>query len=113
MRRFRVPPALALFLMLSLGFLLGLAKPFVLRPPLLAGQDAVPPASPVPARAVNVEVVNVGGPVLRIVPADGARAGLLILYPGALVRRPRAQWPGGRRAGAGRRHGDLLVTSAP
>ena len=33
MRRFRVPPALALFLMLSLGFLLGLTKPFVLRGP--------------------------------------------------------------------------------
>lgn len=94
MRRFRVPPALALFLMLSLGFLLGLAKPFVLRPPLLAGQDAVPPASPVPARAVNVEVVNVGGPVLRIVPADGARAGLLILYPGALVRPQAYEWLG-------------------
>lgn len=94
MRRFRVPLPLALVLTLGLGFLLGLAKPFVLRPPLRPGQDAIPPASSVPARAVNVEVENVGGPVLRVAPADGARGDLLIFYPGALVRPQAYEWLG-------------------
>ena len=74
---------------LVLGLLLGLAWPYLHRPPVVLNQDAVYPG--VSARAAWV--AGQGG-YLDIQPAQGKAQTLLILYPGGLVRPQAYQWLG-------------------
>ncbi|MVN86313.1 alpha/beta fold hydrolase [Deinococcus sp. HMF7620] len=74
-----------------LGYLAAQAQPLVFRPPLIAGQDAVPPGA---GSDAQVALVQVGGPALHIQPAAGAARTLLVLYPGGLVRPQAYEWLG-------------------
>jgi len=80
-----------------LGYGLGVAQPYVLRPPLVAGQDAITDAA---SGAAVVSVDEVGGRVLSIRPAGPARA-LLVLYPGGFVRPQAYEWLGRALASRG------------
>lgn len=80
-----------------LGYGVGLAQPYVLRPPLVPGQDAA--GDPAGARAV-VSLDDVGGRVLSVRPEADADI-LFVLYPGGLVRPQAYEWLGRALAGRG------------
>ena len=80
-----------------LGYGLGLAQPYVVRPPLVPGQDAA--GDPAGARAV-VSLDDVAGRVLSIRPEADADV-LFVLYPGGLVRPQAYEWLGRALAGRG------------
>lgn len=94
-RRFR--RVLLLMLVGLLGYGVGLGQPFLLRPPLTPGQDAV---SDVASRAAVVSLDDVGGRVLSIRPVEPARV-LFVLYPGGLVRPQAYEWLGRALASRG------------
>ncbi len=79
------------------GYGIGLAQPYVLRPPLVPGQDAITDAA---SATGTVTVDDVGGPVLSIQPATRAEV-LFILYPGGLVRPQAYEWLGRALASEG------------
>lgn len=88
---------LALLWLLA-GVLLATARQAVVRPPLVLGQDSVPPGA-VDTSRLTLE--NVGGPVIRIRPAQGGAHTLLIFYPGGLVRPQAYEWLGRALAARG------------
>jgi pimeloyl-ACP methyl ester carboxylesterase len=94
-RRPPLPPrlraGLAVILALGLGYLLALAQGVLVRPPLVIGQDAVPPAGQ--SAGVGVTLDNVGGAFINIRPT-GAVTTLLVFYPGGLVRPQAYEWLG-------------------
>ena len=93
--RLTLPPrlrrTLGLLVALGLGYLLALAQGVLIRPPLVIGQDAVPPAGP--SAGVGATLDNVGGAFLNIRPAGEATT-LLVFYPGGLVRPQAYEWLG-------------------
>ena len=80
------------------GYLIATARQAVVRPPLVVGQDAVPPSG---TDAARVTLENVGGPVIDIRPAQGEAETLLIYYPGGLVRPQAYEWLGRALAAQG------------
>lgn len=80
-----------------LGYGIGVAQPYVLRPPLVPGQDAVTTEA---GGAAAVSVEDVGGRVLSIRPEGSARV-LFVLYPGGLVRPQAYEWLGRALASRG------------
>ncbi|MFC4453492.1 alpha/beta hydrolase [Deinococcus sonorensis] len=93
--RLPLPPRvrfwLGLLLALVLGYLIALVQGAVVRPPLVIGQDAVPPSGPV--QGVTSTLENQGGAFLDIKPG-GAATTLLVYYPGGLVRPQAYEWLG-------------------
>lgn len=74
----------------AVGYGLGLAHPFVFRPPLVVGQDAA-----VTGAAPSVSTVaDASGRVLVVTPTDAAPRVAFVLYPGALVRPQAYEWLG-------------------
>ncbi|WP_188969128.1 alpha/beta fold hydrolase [Deinococcus aerolatus] len=78
-------------LALVTGYLIALAQSAVVRPPLVVGQDGVPPAGG--AVGVTSTLENQGGVFINIRPAGEART-LLVYYPGGLVRPQAYEWLG-------------------
>jgi len=93
--RLALPPRvrfwLWLILALVLGYLIALAQGTVVRPPLVMGQDAVPPSGQV--QGVTSTLENEGGTFIDIKPAGAAKT-LLVYYPGGLVRPQAYEWLG-------------------
>ncbi|MFP5417017.1 MAG: alpha/beta fold hydrolase [Actinomycetes bacterium] len=96
--RRRVLLAVALVLAGVLGYGVGALAPFVFRPPLVLGQDAV--SSP-ESRSARVSLEEAGGPALVVRPAVGDGRVLLVLYPGGLVRPQAYEWLGRALAAQG------------
>ncbi|CAM3657411.1 alpha/beta hydrolase [Deinococcus frigens] len=115
--RLALPPRvrfwLGLILALVLGYLIALAQGFIARPPLVVGQDAVPPAGQ--AVGVTSTLENEGGAFIDIKPGGEAKT-LLVYYPGGLVRPQAYEWLGRALAADGVQtvipvfHLDLAVT---
>ncbi|PNY82649.1 alpha/beta fold hydrolase [Deinococcus koreensis] len=117
MTRLRRPPRLGLprlsararawllaLLCLLAGYLVATARQTLVRPPLVLGQDAVPPVGAAPADTsdtARVTLENVGGPAIRIRPAQGEGGTLLVFYPGGLVRPQAYEWLGRALAAQG------------
>ncbi len=80
-----------------LGYGIGVAQPYVLRPPLVVGQDAVTGTA---SQGVVASLDDVGGRVLSIRPAGDASV-LFVLYPGGLVRPQAYEWLGRELASHG------------
>ncbi|QIK72781.1 alpha/beta fold hydrolase [Propioniciclava coleopterorum] len=72
-----------------LGYGVGLAQPYVLRTPLVVGQDAAVPDAP-----ARVRLAEAGGRVLVVDPAQGDARVAFVLYPGGLVRPQAYEWIG-------------------
>lgn len=89
MRRLRLPLGIALGVLS--GFLAGWLYPYVDRPPLRLGQDAVV-AGVDPAEGTTTYHPELGG-YLEVAPQGGAET-LLIFYPGGLVRPQAYEWLG-------------------
>ena len=89
-RRHPVRRALVLVLVLALGYLAGVAQPFVFRPPLVLGQDAATDSAGDSA-TVTLETVGSGRAIV-VAPADGRADVLFVLYPGGLVRPQAYEW---------------------
>lgn len=87
----RVRSILLLVLVGLLGYGIAWVQPFVARPALMVGQDAISDAASAQAR---VSVDDVGGRVLSIKPATSDGDLLLVLYPGGLVRPQAYEWLG-------------------
>lgn len=85
----RLRAVLVALLFALLGYGVGVAQPYVVRPPLVPGQDAVTDAV---SREAVVTVDDVGGRVLSVRPADGPGRVLFVLYPGGLVRPQAYEW---------------------
>lgn len=86
----RVARVLLVLLVGLIGYGVGIGQPYVLRPPLVPGQDAVTDSA---SLAAQVSVDDVGGRVLSIRPAERARV-LFVLYPGGFVRPQAYEWLG-------------------
>lgn len=86
----RVGRVLLVLLVGLIGYGIGIAQPFVVRPPLVVGQDAITDAA---SRCAAVELDDVGGRVLSIRPEGPTRL-LFVLYPGGLVRPQAYEWLG-------------------
>lgn len=89
MQRLRLPLLIALGIVS--GFLVGWLSPYVDRPPLLPGQDAVV-AGVDPAQVTTTYHPELSG-YLEVAPQGGAET-LLIFYPGGLVRPQAYEWLG-------------------
>ncbi|MDV6376478.1 alpha/beta hydrolase [Deinococcus arenicola] len=93
--RLALPPRvrfwLGLILALVLGYIIALAQSAVVRPPLVVGQDAVPPSGQ--AAGVTSTLENEGGAFINIKPAGEAKT-LLVYYSGGLVRPQAYEWLG-------------------
>jgi pimeloyl-ACP methyl ester carboxylesterase len=93
--RLALPPRVRLWLgllvALGLGYLAALTQNVVVRPPLVIGQDAVPPAGE--AQGVTATLENEGGAFIDIRPGGLAKT-LLVYYPGGLVRPQAYEWLG-------------------
>jgi pimeloyl-ACP methyl ester carboxylesterase len=74
-----------------LGSGIAWAQPFVFRPALVVGQDAITDAASARAR---VSLDDVGGRVLSIRPETSGGTVLFVLYPGGLVRPQAYEWLG-------------------
>ncbi len=97
-RRRRVPGWVLVVVGLALGLGAGTAVPYVVRPPLILGQDAVTDAASASAR---VSVEDAGGRTIVIRPASGDGRLLLVFYPGGLVRPQAYEWLGRALASEG------------
>lgn len=82
---------LTALLALLAGYLLAIGQQYVVRPPLVVGQDAVYDQASTQAR---VTLEQVGGPVIHILPPEQRAEALLIIYPGGLVRPQAYEWLG-------------------
>lgn len=93
--RLALPPRVRLWLgllvALALGYLVALAQNAVVRPPLVVGQDAVPPAGQAPGVIATLE--HEGGAFIDIRPAGEVKT-LLVYYPGGFVRPQAYEWLG-------------------
>ncbi|QFP76293.1 alpha/beta fold hydrolase [Deinococcus sp. AJ005] len=93
--RLALPPRvrfwLGVILALVLGYLIALGQSAVVRPPLVIGQDAVPPSGQ--AVGVTSTLENEGGAFINIKPSGEAKT-LLVYYPGGLVRPQAYEWLG-------------------
>lgn len=93
--RLALPPRVRLWLgllvALAAGYVLALAQGAVTRPPLVIGQDAVPPVGQ--AAGVTSTLRDEGGAFIEIRPA-GEPTALLVLYSGGLVRPQAYEWLG-------------------
>ncbi|WP_075830329.1 alpha/beta fold hydrolase [Deinococcus marmoris] len=93
--RLALPPRarfwLGVILALVLGYLIALGQSAVVRPPLVIGQDAVPPSGQ--AQGVTSTLENEGGAFINIKPSGEAKT-LLVYYPGGLVRPQAYEWLG-------------------
>jgi len=113
--RRRVLLAVALLLAALAGFGAGVVRPWVFRPPLVLGQDAVTDAA---SRAARVSLEDAGGAAVVVRPAEGDGRLLLVLYPGGLVRPQAYEWVGRALADEGVQTvipaftADLAVTDA-
>ena len=87
--RRRVWRVVSLVLVGLLGYGLAVLQPFVFRPPLVVGQDAVSSTESLTAR---VSVEDAGGQTIVVRPASGEGRLLLVLYPGGLVRPQAYEW---------------------
>ena len=87
----RVRKVLLLLVVGLFGYLIAWAQPYVIRPPLVVGQDAVSDAASGQAR---VSLEDVGGRTLSIRPPASEGTVLLVLYPGGLVRPQAYEWLG-------------------
>ena len=87
----RLRRALLLIVVGLLGYGIAWAQPFVFRPALVPGQDAITDAASARAR---VSLDDVGGRVLSIRPETSDGDLLLVLYPGGLVRPQAYEWLG-------------------
>ena len=88
-----------LFVLVGLiGYGIAWIQPFIFRPPLMVGQDAVTDAASLTAR---VRIDDVSGRVLSISPANGPGDLLLVFYPGGLVRPQAYEWLGRALAAQG------------
>jgi len=96
MRRPRAKHVLAVVVAAVLGYGLGIGQGFVVRPPLVVGQDAVYPSSD-----ARVQLDDVGGRVLDIRPVAGEAQVVLVFYPGGLVRPQAYEWLGHALASQG------------
>lgn len=94
----RVGRVLLVLLIGLLGYGIGVAQPYVVRPPLVPGQDAVSDAA---SRAAVVRLDDVGGRVLSIAPRDKPGRVLFILYPGGQIRPQAYEWLGRALAARG------------
>ena len=72
-----------------LGYGVGVAQPFVVRGPVMLGQDAVVADAP-----SKVRLADAGGDVIVVEPADGEARVAFVLYPGGLVRPQAYEWIG-------------------
>lgn len=88
MNRLRV--ALLVVLVGLLGYGVGVLQPFVLRPALVVGQDAVVADS----GPVTTRLAEADGRVLVVEPVDARPRVAFVLYPGALVRPQAYEWIG-------------------
>ena len=80
---------LLLLLAALLGYGVGVAQPFVVRGPVMLGQDAV--VSDAPSK---VRLADAGGDVIVVEPTDGEARVAFVLYPGGLVRPQAYEWIG-------------------
>lgn len=87
----------ALTLAGAVGYGVGVAQPYLWRPPLVVGQDAAVPGG---GAAVS-RVAEAGGRVLVVAPADAAPRVAFVLYPGGLIRPQAYEWLGRALASAG------------
>lgn len=71
------------------GYGFGLLQPWLVRPPLIVGQDAI---SGPDTRDVRVQLDDVGGSVISVRPAADAGRALVIIYQGAPVRPQAYEW---------------------
>jgi len=74
-----------------IGYGIAWVQPYVVRPPLIVGQDAISDAASLQAR---VQLDDVDGRVLSIRPASSEGDVLLVFYPGGLVRPQAYEWLG-------------------
>lgn len=72
-----------------LGYGIGVGQPYLLRGPLVVGQDAV-----VPGVSARVDVAEAGGKVLVVDPPTGEARVAFVLYGGGLVRPQAYEWIG-------------------
>lgn len=111
--RWRV--VVAVLLAAAVGYGIGIAQPYVVRPPLVVAQDAVSDAV---SKYASVRVADAGGRVLVVEPPDGRARVAFVLYPGGLVRPQAYEWVGRALAAHGVRTlipeftADLAVTDA-
>lgn len=96
--RRRIVTVVVLLLVLALGYGIGLAQPYLVRPPLVLGQDAISDAASARAR---VSLDQVDGNVISIRPESDEGRLLLIIYPGGLVRPQAYEWLGRALAARG------------
>lgn len=87
----RVRRVLLLLLVAGLGYAVAALQPYLFRPVLLAGQDAISDGNSGQAR---VSLEDAGGRVLSIRPAGGEGNLLLVMYVGAPVRPQAYEWLG-------------------
>lgn len=82
---------IAILVALVVGFGVATALPYVRRPPLVIGQDAVTDAA---SLAVPVTLEDAGGAVIVARPPSGVTESdlLVVLYPGGLVRPQAYEW---------------------
>ncbi|WP_309571039.1 alpha/beta hydrolase, partial [Deinococcus sp.] len=73
------------------GYLIAAARQAAVRPPLIIGQDSVPPNASAPSK---VTVETNGGQTIVITPVGRDITTLLVLYPGGLVRPQAYEWLG-------------------
>lgn len=93
----RVTWLVTLLITAAIGYGLGLAHPFLFRPPLVVGQDAAFPGSTPSVSRVS----DAAGRVLVVTPTDAAPRVAFVLYPGALVRPQAYEWLGRALAAEG------------
>ncbi|MFC3835011.1 MULTISPECIES: alpha/beta fold hydrolase [Deinococcus] len=87
----RVRVWLTALLALLSGYVISTARQAAVRPPLVLGQDSVPPNGAAPSR---VTLEDVGGRAIVITPIGREVSTLLVLYPGGLVRPQAYEWLG-------------------
>lgn len=82
---------IAIVVALVVGFGVATALPYVMRPPLVVGQDAITDAATV---AVPVTLDDAGGEVIVARPPSGVAESdlLVVVYPGGLVRPQAYEW---------------------
>lgn len=90
-----IPPKFRVWLValiaLAAGYFLSQARTYVVRPPLILGQDAAYDQASAQAR---VTLEDAGGQVIYIRPPAVAGKTLFVLYPGGLVRPQAYEWLG-------------------
>jgi pimeloyl-ACP methyl ester carboxylesterase len=98
----RLRTVLAVGLALLLGGVAGRLSPVLLRPPVVLGQDAVPPdLNGGAAGTVSVRLERGPQPFINIQPRSAEAETLLVFYAGGLVRPQAYEWLGRALAARG------------